>query len=254
LALAVLDVQGQPLPGSSHKILVVRPDPPRRDLPKQVLLVAFDCLKDAHAFKDKKEAEGAWKQVCTALQYILDMPEDTLWYAQENKTGRWISVKREAQRMFASMPSAGKTVYEASVGDKAESALADARNRMSLSRLADVAYRYAHAPAGREAQLWLSGLALAGHTPAVPSTTLRGTIVAIVDKADSWPTPEPGLAYVKIRVEGQLWLKADEDEKKVRARLPLKKGFVIDCLVRPAHFDRPALQADADAVIIVRTP
>jgi hypothetical protein len=234
------------------QLLIIRPDHPERRL-VDVFRVAQDCIKDSAQVKGDFK-EQVLKDACTVLQFVLDAQEDSLWLVTRNKTAVWTTTQREANRLLGTLDADGKKVYESNHGRQGEMALMMAKKFMSPAHLSAAARRYGQTRAGGEARLWLAGFAAAGYAPSPTTTVLRGTVVEVRDKADVWPTPTPGLAYVKFSPHTQLWLKSDADEKKSRARLPLKKGFGIHCSLRTLQFDVPALQTEADAVIIVHTP
>src|SRR5438046_2456407 len=68
---------------------------------RQYINVARDAIKDAVVTKDEKSAHEAWIAAVTALQKILDTPEDFYVQVREKDNAgrevlRWTSVKYEA--------------------------------------------------------------------------------------------------------------------------------------------------------------
>jgi hypothetical protein len=225
---------------AAYKLLGIRPDIDRNHW--QLLQVARDCLRDSE-----------WKDAGKALQLLLDQDEDFFLYVKEDKTGRWTSFKREANRLLGAVPPAGKMVYEATFGARAAQALAEAKKTLNHKQLVDVAVRFAHTRAGVEARLWVAALAWAGQAPALPLPRLRGTVVTVPAKAEKWPTPQAEHAYVKY-LPTSLWLQTIADPKKIPARFDLRSGYVVDCTFSAVIADGPVLQALANTVIIVESP
>jgi outer membrane protein assembly factor BamB len=113
---------------------------------RQFINVARDCIHDK-----------LWNDAVTALQTILDNPEDYYIEIKERdkRTGkdeaRWTSVKFEANNLLGTMPDEGLDVYEVRFGGKARQELEDARRKGDREELASVAQRYLHTRAGAEA-------------------------------------------------------------------------------------------------------
>jgi PQQ-like domain len=92
-----------------------------------------------------------WKAVTKALQEILDAPEDCFLPQDHKGVARWVSVKAEANRLLGTLPADGRLHYETMAGVTAAALLEDAKKNADLQKLGDVALRYFHTKAGREA-------------------------------------------------------------------------------------------------------
>lgn len=96
---------------------------------------------------------GDWARGTRLLQAVLDHPEDA--FVPVRRAGRdgvaWVSARTEANRLLATVPPRGLEVYEVQAGAKAAALLAAARRARDLAQLAQVAERYGHTTAGRQA-------------------------------------------------------------------------------------------------------
>jgi outer membrane protein assembly factor BamB len=99
---------------------------------------------------------GDWDRAARVLQWVLDHPEDA--FVPVSRPGRagkasvgWVSARTEAARLLGTLSAAGLEVYEVQYGPKAAALLATARKRGDVAQLAQVAERYTHTAAGRQA-------------------------------------------------------------------------------------------------------
>lgn len=100
--------------------------------------------------------EKDWEKAVTQLQRLLDRKEDVFVQAtRRDANGRetrpWVSVRAEAERLLASMPSEGLEFYRLNQRASSKQLLDKARAESDPAILADVAKRYLYTEAGAEA-------------------------------------------------------------------------------------------------------
>lgn len=105
----------------------------------------------------------AWIDAVEVLQKVLDEKQDRVTRVMEpdpadpKKTISVVrGVKSEANKLIGSMPADGLQAYEATYGAAAQKMLDAAAKKKDVDLLAEVALRYRHTKAGREAQMVLA--------------------------------------------------------------------------------------------------
>lgn len=123
---------------------------PKDDDLKDQIERAQDCIKQ----KD-------WKGACDTLQALLSRHEDV--FVPVNRPGQdgtvatgYVSVKKEAARLIASMPKPGRDMYETSFGEKASGMVKRARLNGDRTEMAQAMGLYLYTDAGAEAANWLA--------------------------------------------------------------------------------------------------
>lgn len=92
--------------------------------------------------------EKNWRSAVDGLQIVLDQPQDTLFRQQ---SGRWISVRGEANRLLGTLPKEAIDLYELQFGPTARRLLAEAHSQGNRDSLAEAATRYFYTRAGQQA-------------------------------------------------------------------------------------------------------
>jgi outer membrane protein assembly factor BamB len=110
--------------------------------------------------RDYVKAES-WLEAVRLLQTILDAKEDVfVSLPVKDREGhtwtRWTSARSEAERLVGQLPAKGLEVYELQFGAAAGRQLTPAIEKNDWPVVADIARRYSHARAGREALLRLA--------------------------------------------------------------------------------------------------
>jgi len=92
-------------------------------------------------------ASRQWAQVIQRLQYIVDLPEDSL----VQKNSGWVSVKRVAEEKLLALPEEGRRLYDNQYSAVANEGLASARANGDFAALCQVASRFRLTSAGQQA-------------------------------------------------------------------------------------------------------
>ena len=100
----------------------------------------------------KKLAEqGNYTLSIQILQKILDSKQDSLFYEDEDKKNKFLSLKTEALRILGALPPKGQAAYELKYGLQAKQLLKEAINAGDITGIEEVARRYFHTQAGYKA-------------------------------------------------------------------------------------------------------
>jgi outer membrane protein assembly factor BamB len=100
---------------------------------------------------------GQWKDALELLQKISELPEDSL---HRTEAGRWVSLRTESQRIFATAPGEVLEDYRVQFGGLARQLLAEALRAGDRAAIGHVAQKYFHTEAGYEAADRLGSLHL----------------------------------------------------------------------------------------------
>lgn len=98
----------------------------------------------------------SWPEAVRLLQALLDAKSDAFYRKSEtDRNGqtkqRWRSVRGDAEELLAHLPKEGREFYRAACEGRARQALTAARADHDLAALQEVARRYRHTDAGKEA-------------------------------------------------------------------------------------------------------
>jgi outer membrane protein assembly factor BamB len=101
-----------------------------------------------------------WDRACTRAQSFLGRSEDVFVPVMRTasngaETQVYVSVKKEAARLIATMPAAGRDFYEATYGPKADGMLKQAKHNNDFEQMAQVVALYFYTKAGVQAADWL---------------------------------------------------------------------------------------------------
>lgn len=114
-----------------------------------LMKAARDHIAEAQKLVDAGQADAAsseWAQACRALQGLLNYPKDGF---VQPVPSLWVGTRYEANRLLATMPTAGLTQYERMVGGLAAASLKNAQE--DPQRLAKIVQQYFHTKAGATA-------------------------------------------------------------------------------------------------------
>jgi outer membrane protein assembly factor BamB/tetratricopeptide (TPR) repeat protein len=137
----------------ANKSPVRRPVDPRAPYDKR----ADDWLRKAR----KHIEAGEWKEAFELLQRISELPDDTLYRQESGKeSGKWTSMRAEAQRLRGEAPPEFLERYRAQFGGLARQLLTEAIHTGDLGAYARIATLYFHTDAGYEAANRLGSLHL----------------------------------------------------------------------------------------------
>lgn len=102
--------------------------------------------------------DRAWERAVVVLQEILDQPEERFVKIErsgaDGKAARMPEIttaRQEADRLLAGLPKEGLDAYEVHAGKRAADRLEEARKNGRAPIYAEVAFRYRHTRAGRDA-------------------------------------------------------------------------------------------------------
>jgi len=106
------------------------------------------------------DKSDAWANACEALQSLVGRDEDVFVPIQRtspdgSETTVYVSVKKEAGRLIASMPREGRAFYQATYGPKAASMAKLARETNDFRLMGQVMSLYLYTDSGIEAVSWL---------------------------------------------------------------------------------------------------
>jgi len=101
-----------------------------------------------------------WDGACETLQALIGRAEDvfvpvTRKGADDAEVTAYVSVKKEAARLVATMPKAGRDIYETKYGEKAGTMVKQARTNNDFGQMAQAMSLYLYTDAGAEAANWL---------------------------------------------------------------------------------------------------
>ena len=101
-----------------------------------------------------------WQEATSILQKLLELPEDVfVLRARTTADGKhaevMVSIRQEANRMVAALPTAGKEFYQLNYGGLAAGFLKEAKEKGSPELLGKILRIYLHTQAGAEAALLL---------------------------------------------------------------------------------------------------
>ncbi len=94
-----------------------------------------------------------WKRAIERLQRLLDSPEDAVY---RTGGGRWESLRTAASRRLGTVPADVLNDYEGQYGGLAQQLWLEARRTGRLELVVEVATRFFHTRAGRDAAEWLA--------------------------------------------------------------------------------------------------
>jgi hypothetical protein len=129
---------------------------PQRDEPSdRVLRRRLEDAADAIRASD-------WSEAAMLLQSVLRAERSPLLTVMREDGGRErpvvVSARREAERLLASLPEAGRRLYEKTYGPKAAEDFHEARTKKSAALLQRVVDQYLYTNAGVEALAALAAL------------------------------------------------------------------------------------------------
>ncbi len=136
------------------------PKKPGYDLGSLTLPKDDDLKEKIEAAMDRIK-EKDWKRACDTLQALIARPEDVFVPVTrqgpggEEQTG-YVSVKKEAARLIASMPKPGRDMYETTFGDKAANMVKRARINNDRVEMAQAMTLFFYTEAGADAANWLA--------------------------------------------------------------------------------------------------
>ncbi|MFO0879083.1 MAG: PQQ-binding-like beta-propeller repeat protein [Gemmataceae bacterium] len=131
---------------------------PGYDLGSLTLPKDEDLKEKIEAAMDRVK-EKDWRRACETLQALVGRTEDVFVPITRNtpdgeQTG-YVSVKKEAARLIASMPKPGRDMYETMYGDKATTMVKRARTNNDRAEMAQAMGLYLYTESGAEAANWL---------------------------------------------------------------------------------------------------
>lgn len=142
--LAQMAVPGAPGAGRETEFTDAITLPTDRQAKKRIE-AAEDCIRDED-----------WGTASRLLQSLLDAQEDVFIQVkrkdvQGRETLQWTSVRSEANRLLAALPSKGLEFYELQYGTQARGLLNEAKKKGDPQVYGDIAQRFFHTRAGLEA-------------------------------------------------------------------------------------------------------
>ena len=128
---------------------------PAREISAEDAADPFGLLSDKGAGQKLAAAaeyaqEKDWKNALRLLQFVLDGKPDTLTRiaGQSGRPDRYVSACAEAERMLATLPAAGREVYQRTYGPRAAELLKQARGDKDAERLTQIVQHYLYTDAG----------------------------------------------------------------------------------------------------------
>lgn len=107
--------------------------------------------------QEAKEAFERGEDVAAAnkLQFILNLPQDGFFRPADELSGRFVSLKQQAELMLSRANPNAKQVYEQQFGTEARNLLDQATTERNVKLAEEVMRRFVHTAAGAEAVYWL---------------------------------------------------------------------------------------------------
>ena len=89
------------------------------------------------------------------IQFIMNLPQDGFFRPKDEDTGRFISLKQQAETLLTRADSATQQIYEQQYGPEARKLFEQAVARRDAKSAQEVMRRFLHTAAGAEAAYWL---------------------------------------------------------------------------------------------------
>jgi outer membrane protein assembly factor BamB/tetratricopeptide (TPR) repeat protein len=120
-----------------------------------------DDLKERIEFAVDQIKLKDYKRACDTLQALITRHEDifvpiTRQGQDGTETTAYVSVKKEAARLIATMPKAGRDMYQATFGEKASRMVKHARETNDRTEMAQAMGLYLYTDEGADAANWLA--------------------------------------------------------------------------------------------------
>lgn len=119
-----------------------------------------DDLKEKIEYAMDKVKLKQWKDACDTLQSLIQRHEDVFVPisrpgADGAETTGYVSVKKEAARLIATLPKPGRDTYETTFGERAATMVKRARTNSDRTEMAQAMSLFFYTEAGYEACNWL---------------------------------------------------------------------------------------------------